>query len=121
MTNPQVYAVQIEHIMCRVFDCERLGIGGLVNSDYARKNPFTAMMSTLTHLYKNGNIQTEKAVAEFFDRYSYYGDWSIDELLSFDGDSKIINGATYEIGYRNGEEALTTMIDSFSTLCEQYK
>lgn len=117
--NPQNYAIRIEHIMCDTFGCDRFGMGGFVNSDYIRRHPFMAIMSTLTYLYGRNEANCISAVSNFFDTYHYYGEWSIDELLSFEGNSKVINGSLYEIDYKNGEEALQSIIDAFSEVCTQ--
>ena len=39
----QGYAVDIEHVLRRIFDCDRYGFGGEVNSDAIRKHPFLSM------------------------------------------------------------------------------
>ena len=41
--HAQGYAVSIEHILCNVFECERLGFSGIVNSDFIRKQPFSSI------------------------------------------------------------------------------
>lgn len=120
MTNSQSSAIRIEHIMSNVFECERFGVGGLVNSDYIRRHPFMAMMSTLTFLCGSSRNDTTVA-AKFFESYHYYGEWSIDELLSFESNCKVINGSTYEIEYANGEEAMESIIAAFSEACSKLK
>lgn len=115
MNNPQVYAVEIEHKMERVFNCERYGVGGLVNSDHIRRYPFHSMICTLTHLYCNAN---KNVIDNFFDKYSLYSDWSIDTFLSFDTQEKVINCTTYTLDVDNGEIALENMISDFTKILE---
>ena len=121
MLNPQNYAVSIERIMRNVFDCDRSDVGGLVESDYIRNYPFTAMMSTIMYLCNSKDSNHIILVSNFFENYSYYGKWSIDELLSFDSNSKEIDECNYEIEYANGEEAITAIIAAFSEICTQLK
>lgn len=121
MANPQSYAVQIEHTMRRAFDCDRSGVGGFVNSDYIRKHPFMALMCTLTFLCKNDDTHDVDIVSDFFEKFQYYGDWSIDQLLSFENNSAVISGSTYEIDYANGEEAIRAIINCFDKACDQLK
>lgn len=116
--NPQNYAVRIEQIMRSVFQCDRGDIGGLVESDYIRKYPFTAMISTLMYLCDCASIDI---VLDFFEKYNFYGQWSIDELLSFESNSKEINGCNYEIEYQSGDEAMQSMTDAFSDIYKQLK
>ena len=121
MKNPQNYAVSIERIMRSAFDCDRSGVGGLVESDYIRDYPFTAMMSTIMYLCERNNSDSINVASDFFDKYSYYGKWSIDKLLSFDSNTKEIDGCNYEIEYANGEEAIVAIIAAFSEICTQLK
>lgn len=119
--NSQDYAIRIEHIMCDTFECTRFGMGGLVNSDYIRRHPFMAMMSTLIFLYGRNKDNCINDVSNFFKTYNYYGEWNIDELLSFESNNKVINGTQYGINYANGEEALESIIDAFAELCTQLR
>ena len=118
MNNPQAYAVEIEHIMSSVFNCDRYGVGGIVNSDSIRRNPYFSMVSALTFQYANCTAEKEKRIENFIEKYFYYSDWSLDVLLSFDSNSNIIDGSTYEIDYKNGEEALSNWIKDFSSVCK---
>lgn len=119
MASPQSYADRLEHIMCDVFNCERFGIGGLVNSDYIRRHPFTAMVSTLTFLSGSRNADNIEGVSKFFEDFSYYSGWSIDDFLNFDSNSKTF--ANGNIEYDNGEEAMKDIISAFSETCKALK
>lgn len=121
MASPQSYAASIEHTMRGVFDCDHGGIGGLVDSDCIRRNPFMAMISTLAHLCEHGDTEALNEVSDFFRKYFHYRDWSIDELLKFDGNSRTINDMLVEIEFPNGEEAERTIIEDFSKLCRKLK
>ena len=118
MLNGQQFAQQIEYKMRSVFECERGGIGGLVESDYIRSYPFTAMISTLTYLYGCHAIKDIEAISNFFADWQYYSQWSIDDILKFENNVRQIQKVEYTIEYQNGEEAMKAMIDSFYNLCK---
>ena len=46
----QGYAVEIEHSLSSIFECDRYGFGGEVNSDCIRKHPFLSMTQGLAYL-----------------------------------------------------------------------
>lgn len=121
MLNPQNYAIRIEQIMCDAFECDRFDIGGLVNSDYIRKYPFTAMMSTVMFLCKRNDSDSIVIASDFFDKYQHYGQWNIEELLSIESNSAEIDGGNYKLEYANGEEAVNVIITAFSEVCKELK
>lgn len=114
----QGYAVSIEHILCKVFDCERFGYGGIVNSDFIRKQPFTAMACGFSFIYATAKSDKQKEIIEFINDYSFFSEMSIDTLLSFETSTKDINGITIGINYKNGQEAVENMIDDYRKLCK---
>lgn len=118
MINGQSYAISIEHILCRVFKCERFGFGGVVNSDFIRRQPFSSMMSGLAHIYANADNSKREEIEEFLEDNLFYSWMSIDELLSFENATKDINGINIDIGYENGEVALEKIINAFRGICE---
>ncbi|MBC2726107.1 hypothetical protein [Desulfosporosinus sp.] len=115
----QGYAVSIEHILCNVFNCERFGYGGIVNSDFIRKQPFTVMACGFSFIYANAKSDKQKEIIEFINNYSFFSEMSIDTLLSFDTSTKEFNGITIEISYKNGQEAVEIMIEDFRKLCRK--
>lgn len=117
----QNYAVEIEKIMRNAINCERSDMGGLVESNYARKHPFTAMMSTIMLLCDRNNSESIEIVSDFFAKFQYYGQWNIDEMLRFKTDTQVINGCECKIEYTNGEEAVKAMIGTFDKVCTQLK
>lgn len=60
----QGYAVEIEHILSNIFECERFGFGGQVNSDRIRRHPYLSMVQGLAYLYAL-NPQKRKAINDF--------------------------------------------------------
>lgn len=118
MNNPQMYAVEIEHIMSSVFHCDRFGIGGIVNSDCIRRNPYFSMVSTLTFVYANSDAEKKRQIEQFIDDFSYYSNWNIDTILSFETNRKIVDGSDYQIDYPNGEKAIESIIEQFKNICK---
>lgn len=117
----QSFAVCIEHTMRDAFECGRLGVNGLVNSDYIRFHPFLAIMCTLTFLCKHDEADDIRIVSDFFGKFQYYDELSIDELLSLKSNVGEIGGHKYEIEYDDGEKALQTMIAEFNKACRCLK
>ena len=114
----QGYAINIEHILCNVFECERFGFGGIVNSDFIRKQPFTAMACGLAFIYATcGSLQREEILA-FIGEYEFFKEMALDTLLSFDTSSKDIDGVTFELNYKNGHDAVENMVEDFRKLCK---
>ena len=109
----QSYAVEIEHILWNIFGCERFGFGGVVNSDYIRKHPFSALFCGLAYLYSTSTLEKKRLIEEFISDHMFYADMSIDYLLSFETNSKTDGVATIEIDFKNGEKALQSIIEAY--------
>ncbi len=112
-SRAQGYAINIEHILCNVFDCERFGFGGIVNSDFIRKQPFTAMACGLSFVYSTASDIKGIMIKKFIEDYSFFSEMSLDLLLSFETSTKDIDGISYEINFENGKTALEKMIEDF--------
>ena len=112
----QGYAITIEHILCDIFECERFGFGGIVNSDHIRKYPYHAMTNGLAYIYFSANEGQRKKIDNFIDTNYFYANMSIDTLLSFETNSQIIDGSTYSLDYENGKAALEALIEQFRNL-----
>ena len=110
----QGYAVSIEHILRKIFDCDRFGFGGQVNSDFIRKHPFLSMTQGLAYKYAL-YPQKRKNIDAFINHFSFYSAMSLDDLLSFDTNSKIIGITTYELEKENGLEQVEYMINEFES------
>lgn len=110
----QAYAVKIEHILRNVFECDQHGFGGIVSADYIREHPFAAMVAALAYVYKERDETKRQAICGFIEKYIYYSNMSIDSLLSFESSTKDTDGYTIDLGYKNGEEALNSIITDFS-------
>ena len=118
MNKPQMYAVEIEHIMSKVFGCDRFGIGGIVNSDCIRQNPYFSMVSALTYLYASADIKQREIITKFIEDNYFYSKWNLDTILEFDTDTKVIDGCEYTLDYTNGVEAIESIIKNFRSICK---
>ena len=114
MTSAQNYAVRIEITMRDAFECGRFEIGGLVNSDCVKRNPFMAMMVTLAYLCDRGEAESTEIISNFFERFCSYDKLSVDEILNLGENSK---ESTDGNKYANGEEALKDIIACFEADC----
>lgn len=112
----QSYAVTIEHILEDVLECNRFDMAGVVNSDFIRKNPLAAILTVCGYLYADTNKRL--LVDKFIEETSFYLKMSIDELLSFESNNKVVDGCEIELDYENGEAALIDVIEKFKKLCE---
>lgn len=113
----QGFAIEIEHILSNIFECDRYGFGGQVNSDKARRHPFLSMTQALAFLYAI-NPQKRKSIEEFVEHFSFYEEMSLDELLSFDTNEKTIDKCTIQIEKDNGLEQVEYMISEFRKVVE---
>lgn len=111
--NGQSYAIEIEHIIREVFSCERFGFGGVANSDFIRSQPFIAIIAALAYQFTTADVNHRSEIEKFIEDNSFYSDFSIDELISFETSEKIIEGAHIDIGFPNGEEVIKKIILDF--------
>lgn len=108
----QGYAVEIEMILRKVFECDYLGFGGQVVSDKIRRHPFLSMTQGLAYLYALHPAMREK-IDGFNNDFNFYAEMSLDELLSFDTNEKTIDKCTIQIEKENGLEQVEYMIAEF--------
>ncbi|MGU9539336.1 hypothetical protein ACQX0N_10195 [Clostridium tepidum] len=74
------YAVEIEHILCNIFNCERFGFGGIVNADYIDRNPYSAIACGLSVYYLNVSQEQQKDIDKLLNEYCFYNNKSITEI-----------------------------------------
>lgn len=117
MMKAQGYAVEIEMILRNIFKCDRFGFGGQVNSDAIRKHPYLSMTQGLAFLYATEENK-RKQIDKFVDEFSFYSDMSLDELLSFDTNEKVIGSTTIGLTKSNGLEEVEYIISAFRQAIE---
>lgn len=112
LMKAQGFAVEIEMILRNIFKCDRFGFGGQINSDAIRKHPYLSMTQGLAFLYATEENK-RKQIDKFVDEFSFYSDFSLDELLSFDTNEKIVNSTTIGLTKNNGLEEVEYIISAF--------
>lgn len=117
MMKAQGYAVEIEMLLRSIFKCERLGFGGQVNSDDIRKHPFLSITQGLAFIYATSESK-RKEIDKFIDDFSFYSDFSLDELLSFDAKENSRENVTIELQKNNGLEEVEYIISSFKKVIQ---
>lgn len=118
MMNEQSYAIEIEHIIKDVFSCERLGFEGVVDSNFIRSQPFTAIIVTLAYQFATADENQRYEIEKFIEDKSFYSNFSIDKLLSFKASEKVIDGAHIDIEFPSGEKAIKKIIMDFKKAVE---
>lgn len=117
LMKAQGYAVEIEIILRNIFKCDRFGFGGQVNSDAIRKHPYLSMTQGLAFLYATEENK-RKQIDKFVDEFSFYSDMSLDELLSFDTNEKVVGSTTIGLTKNNGLEEVEYIISAFKKVVE---
>ncbi|MFQ6792900.1 MAG: hypothetical protein ACLRT4_08970 [Thomasclavelia sp.] len=76
------YAVPLENIFRKEFQCDRMGVGGLVNADEFEKTPLTISTMLLCRLIVCSNPESEKIqkLKMFIIKYSNSMNKSMREL-----------------------------------------
>ncbi len=87
-SKSQNYAINIEHKLSNIFNCDRGGIGGMVNSDFIRPMPYGSMIATLMFLYKDKDIIIQKKIEKFINDYQFYSNKRIDEIIEEQGENE---------------------------------
>ncbi len=119
LMKAQGFAVEIEMILRNIFKCDRFGFGGQVNSDAIRKHPYLSMTQGLAFLYATEENK-RKQIDKFVDEFSFYSDFSLDELLSFDTNEKMIGSDIRGITKENGLEEVEYIISAFRNVIQDY-
>lgn len=116
--NPQSYAHPFEVIMRDVFNCDRGGVGGIVDANFIRADPKAAIMATLTYVYRTANEEKRRKIEELITDVDFHFQFDFDTLLSFETSKKEIDGSTYELSYQNGADAIQDIKNRFREICK---
>lgn len=116
--NAHAYAIEIEHILRKVFDCDRGGFAGLIDADSIEHNLYVPIACGLGYLYAKAGSSKQTEIEKFINDYDYYLDFGINGLLLFTSNEREVNGGSYSINYDNGEKALEAIIESLSNVCK---
>ena len=118
LMKAQGFAVEIEMILRNIFKCDRFGFGGQVNSDAIRKHPYLSMTQGLAFLYATEENK-RKQIDKFVDEFSFYSDFTLDELLSFDTNEKVVGSTTIGLIKNNGLEEVEYIISAFRNVIQE--
>ncbi len=113
----QGFAVDIEITLGKIFKCQRGGFGGMVDADAIRKHPFLSMAQGLAYLYAI-DLEKRESIEKFLTDFSFYSEFSLDYLLSFDTNEKAEGIGIIGIEKENGLEQVKYMIDEFDKVVE---
>jgi len=75
------YAIEIEHILCEIFECDRFGFGGIVDADFIESGMIVGIASALATFYKNVDSSKKRAIDEYLNKYNFYRDKRIDAII----------------------------------------
>lgn len=117
MKKAQAYAFEIEGILRGIFKCERFGFGGQVNSDSIRKHPFLSMTQGLAFVYASCENKQEE-IDKFIDAFSFYSDFSLDQLLSFDAKENSTEYGIIGLQKDNGLQEVEYIISAFEKVIQ---
>ncbi|WP_026478150.1 hypothetical protein [Alkaliphilus transvaalensis] len=73
-------AISIELTLRNLFQCERFGLGGYVNSDSIESRPIEAFRIGFATIYPNASIETRTLIDTFIDSNYQYEEQSIDQI-----------------------------------------
>ena len=73
-------AVSIEWTLRRVFDCERFGLGGFVNSDNIESKPMESFRLGFAAIYADASSDRRSRIDRFLEDNSQYEDLNIDAI-----------------------------------------
>lgn len=74
------YAFQIEVTLNSIFNCEKFGIGGIVDSNFIAKEPFIPMGLILGNFYNKVDPSFKVKIDKFFEKYYLDMGKSIEEI-----------------------------------------
>ncbi|NRT91479.1 hypothetical protein OD350_18255 [Clostridium beijerinckii] len=80
-SKSQNYGRRIEHKLRNVFNWDRCDIGGIVNSDFIRTSPYASMIAILMFIYKEKNMENQKRIEEFIEKYHFYSSYKINDII----------------------------------------
>lgn len=85
------FAVEVEFIVSGAFKCGRFGFGGMADADFIKGRMYTAMACALVSYYRVVDFLKQQAIMEFLDKYNYYCDKRIEEIIEKKGEFEVEN------------------------------
>lgn len=113
--TPHDYAVDIEFLLMKAFNCDKYGVGEFVTADNIERMPLTALFMGASYLYGITSGDKREATEKFILDNSFICslNLSMRELLDLtSSEYKDI----YDIEYETGEVAINAIIEQFNKL-----
>lgn len=63
-------AITLEHLVCRLFDCDRSGVSGLADADNFESCPMDAAKMVVSYIHAKGLQESETQYDSFLCKYS---------------------------------------------------
>lgn len=113
------YAVDIEIVLRKVFNCERGGFAGVIDADFIETHCYAAITAAMGYLFAISDEAKKKSIEQFLCDFGYYLNFGIKGLLEFTTNERNIDGTTttMSIDYNNGEEALEACLSALTDVC----
>ncbi len=75
MILDQQDAIALEYILRKLYNCERGGFGGFINSDHFARKPVDAALIALAHIYKG---KKDEDIGDFLSKWEAFFDYPED-------------------------------------------
>lgn len=73
-------AISMEWALRRIFNCERFGLGGFIDSDSIERNPMQSFRLGFAVIYPNSSRDKKAVIDAFIDGNYQYEEQNIDEI-----------------------------------------
>lgn len=73
-------AISIEWTLRKLFNCERFGLGGFINSDSIESNPMQSFRIGFAEIYAKASNDKRNIIDRFIDDNYQYEDMNIEEI-----------------------------------------
>lgn len=70
----------LEHLVRRVFNCDRFGVSTLATADYFERNPLAAAIMVVSALYSSERVSDHRMFDQFISDYSIAFDQSAETI-----------------------------------------
>ena len=88
-------AIDLEHIVRKLYKCDRMGVFSLIDSDFFETEPIVALVMVMSYIYTNNPTMSEDLYTDFVSNSKMLFDGSEDEMVDasdFIGElSEIVN------------------------------
>ena len=80
-------AIELEHQVRRLYDCDRGGVSGMVDADYFEGHPIQAAVLVVSYIYANhresGPYQFDEFLNNVLSFRGWHSEWNGMEQLSY--------------------------------------